>query len=213
MPEAKQSRVTRIVLVDDHNLFRAGLRALIEREQNLSVVAEAERAQQGLETVASHGCDLVIVDYNLPDHDGPWLIQQLTRQNPDLPTLLLTQHVEADKVRQVMDCGCHGYLIKGADERELLTAIEVVAAGGIYVHPSVAHALIGPRRDEVVLSERESSIIELLTRGKSNKEMAQLLHVSLGTIKNDLSLLYQRLKVSDRTQLVAEAIAMGLVKT
>lgn len=204
--------VTRIILVDDHNLFRAGIKALLASQDDLSVVAEAATAREGLEAVQSHRCDLVVLDFNLPDQDGPWVVARIRQHAPRLPILLLSQYTDPDRVRQVMEAGCHGYVVKTAEEHELLSAIAVVAAGGIYVHPAVAPALLGPRPSEHDFSPREVAIMRFLINGLSNQEIAERLHVSLGTVKRDLSALYARLSVGDRTQLLAEAIARGLVE-
>jgi DNA-binding NarL/FixJ family response regulator len=204
--------MTRIVLIDDHNLFRAGIKALLMAEPDLSVVAEAATAEEGFQAVQSHSCDLVVVDYNLPDQDGPGLITRIRRYFPDLPILLLSQHTDFDRVREVMDCGCHGYMVKSADEHDLLTALRLVAAGGIYVHPIVAPALLirGPEEEE--FSSRQKAVMRLVATGCSNQDIADRLHVSLGTVKRDLSILFERTGVSDRTQLLVEAITRRLVE-
>ena len=200
-----------LAIVDDHTLFRAGIRAILASHSDVSIVCEASTARDGFAAVTRQPCDCALVDYHLPDEDGPWLVRELLRVQADLPILLLSQHVEPDKVRHAMDCGCSGYLVKTAEEQELLTAIRIVAAGGIYVHPAVAQALRGPRSGSGSYSSREMDIMRLLRRGLSNAEIADSLHVSLGTVKRALLILYKRLGVTDRTQLLAEAYARGLL--
>lgn len=201
----------RIVLVDDHNLFRAGIKALLAAAEGFEVVAEAATAAEGLEAVERFRCDLVVLDFNLPDQPGPSLAERIRRRFPELPILLLSQYEDPDRVRQVMATGCHGYVVKSAGEDELLAALRVVAAGGIYVHPAVARAVLGGREAVPEHGPRDLSILRLLKQGKSNQEIAGQLDVSYGTIKRDLSLLYERFSVSDRTQLLAQAMARGLV--
>lgn len=208
----KGNGVTRIVLVDDHSLFRAGLKALLARQDNLSVVAEAATATEGCRVVDRYRCDLVLVDYHLPDQDGLWLVDRLRRSHPSLPILVLSQFTELEKVRRIMERGCHGYLVKSASEEELLAAVKVVAAGGVYFHPAVAQAFLQPADTSYKLNARELTIAQLLTNGLGNQQIAQSLNLSLGTIKRELSQLYNRFSVSDRTQLVAELLARRLVE-
>lgn len=204
--------MTRIVLIDDHKLFRAGLKALLSTEEDLTVAAEATTGQEGLEAVERFRCDLVVLDFNLPDVEGPMLARRIRMRFPGLPILLLSRYEDPERVRQAMEVGCNGYLVKSADEEEFLTALRVVASGGIYVHPAVARALLGGRPAGPELSSRELTVIRYVARGLSNPEIAQRLLVSLGTVKRDLSLLYERFSVTDRAQLVAEAMAHGLVE-
>lgn len=204
--------MTRIVLIDDHKLVRGGFKALLSAQPGLSVVAEAGTAREGFEAVERTRCDLVILDFNLPDADGPSLVTLIRRHYPKLPVLLLSQHTEPDKVRYAMDCGCHGYVVKSAEEEDLLTAIRIVAVGGIYVHPSVAEACLGRRETALEFTPRDVAILRMLASGVSNQELSERLHVSLGTIKRDLSQLFARLDVSDRTQLLAAAISRGLIE-
>jgi DNA-binding NarL/FixJ family response regulator len=203
--------VADIILVDDHTLFRAGLKALLAPLDDLEVVAEASTAREGLEAIERSRCDLAVIDLNLPDQDGRQLALAIRQRRSALPILVLSQHDDPLRVRQIMQCGCNGYLVKTAEEDELITAIRVTAAGGMYVHPSVAQALLG-RDAGRVLTEREEDMLSLLPHGLSNQEIADRLHVSLGTIKRDLSNLYERFSVSDRTHLLAEAINRGLIE-
>jgi DNA-binding NarL/FixJ family response regulator len=188
------------------------MKALLATQSEYRVVAEASNARAGLEAVQRHGCDLVLIDYHLPDEDGPWLVAKLRHMYPDLATLVVSQFTEPERVRKAVDSGCNGYVVKSAEERDLLTALRVVAAGGIYIHPTVAPIFLR-LDDTLVLSDRERETIQLLTDGLSNQQMADRLNVSLGTVKRDLSQLYDRLAVSDRTQLVTEAIARGLAES
>ena len=204
--------MARILLIDDHNLVRSGIKALLTAQPGLEVVAEAGTAREGFEAVERCRCDLVIVDFNLPDEDGTWVVLQIRRFYPRLPILMLSKFTDPDKVRYAMDCGCHGYIVKSAEEEDLLLAVRVVVSGGIYVHPAVADACLGRRDTAEEFSPRDVAILRLLTGGQSNHEISARLHISLGTVKRDLAQLFARLEVSDRTQLVAAAIARGLVE-
>ncbi|MCA9780827.1 MAG: response regulator transcription factor, partial [Candidatus Eremiobacteraeota bacterium] len=206
----KDTCVTRIILIDDHNLFRAGIKSLLASQPGLSVVSEASDAVSGLDAVHRYRCDLVVLDYNLPDHDGVWLVEKIRKAFGKLPVLVLSQFLEPTKVRRILQAGAFGYVVKAAEENDLLAAITAVGQGGLYVHHAVAEAALWSQDNEEPLSEREEAIVGLLAEGVSNKEMADRLNVSLGTVKRDLSLLFEKFSVSDRTQLLAEAMRQGL---
>jgi NarL family two-component system response regulator LiaR len=201
----------RIILIDDHNLFRAGIKSLLASQPGLSVVAEASSAEEGLDAVRRYRCDLVVLDYNLPDRDGVWLVEEIRKVYPRLPILVLSQFLEPGKVRRVLDTGAYGYVVKSAEEEELLAAIGSVGKGGLYVHHAVAQAALWSDEMRESFSEREVAILSMLGDGVSNKEMADRLNVSLGTVKRDVSNLFDKFSVTDRTQLLAEAIRQGLV--
>ncbi len=205
--------MTRIILIDDHNLFRAGIKSLLALKPGLSVVAEASTAEAGLDAVHRYRCDLVILDYNLPDRDAVWLVEKVREAYSKLPILVLSQFVEPGKVRRVLEVGAYGYMVKSAEEEDLLAAITAVGRGGLYVHHAVAEAALWGKESVEEFSDREVSILNMLGDGVSNKEMADRLSVSLGTIKRDVSTLFEKFSVTDRTQLLAEAIRQGLVST
>jgi len=207
--------MVRIILIDDHNLFREGIKAIFQSSPDISVVAEAATAAAGVQAAERYACDLVVADFALPDYEAPWLLGQLRKRKANFPILMLSQHVDYDKVRQVIAMGANGYIVKTASREELMQAVSVVAAGGIYVHPAVAPALLaqpGPSDGRAILSARERAILELLVQGLSNPSIADRLHVSLGTVKGDLQGLFSKLAVSDRTRLAATALARGLVE-
>lgn len=210
--EVEASRMLRVILIDDHNLVRDGIKAILTAQPDVTVVAEAATAREGFAAVQSCRCDLVIVDFNLPDEEGTWVVLQIRRVFPRLPVLLLSQYTDPEKVRYAMDCGCHGYVVKSAPQRDLLAAVQLVGAGGIYVHPAVAEACLGRRESREEFKTRDLTMLRLLATGLSNQQMSTRLNVSVGTVKRDLAQLFARLGVSDRTELVAEAVARGLVE-
>lgn len=204
--------MTRIILIDDHNLFREGMKALFQSNPDISVVAEAATAELGVQAVERTPADLVVADFSLPDYEAPWLLGRVRQKRPDLPVLMLSQFTELERVRQVMALGANGYVVKTASRDELMQAVSIVAAGGIYVHPAVAKALLTrPEAGPEEFTPREKGILQLLIHGLSNQEIAERLHVSVGTVKGDLRGLFAKLAVADRTQLLAAAIAKGLI--
>ena len=205
--------VIRVILIDDHQLMRAGVRLMIEAAPDVEVVGEAAKAQEGLELIATCECDLVVADFNLPDYEAPWLLTQLRKRQLSVPLLMLSQYTEGEKIRQIMSLGASGYVVKTATREEFLTAVQVVASGGIYVHPAVASALLSqPATQSPLLSSREFAILQLLMEGLSNPAIAGRLHVALATVKADMQNLFVKLGVKDRTRLVATALARGLIR-
>ena len=207
----------KIMMVDDHDLVREGLRHLLESEPGWQVVGECRRAGDCLEALAGCSPDLVLVDLNLPDGSGLDLLVRIREQYPQLPALVLSSSEEIDTVVEAMRAGAGGYLVKSARREEMLSAVRTVADGGAYLHPRVAPAVLqqlreGPARKngELDLTSREQAVVSQVSQGRSNAEIAERLMVSLGTVKNDLTLIFRKLGVRDRTQLMAEVARRGL---
>lgn len=205
------------MVVDDHDLVREGLRHLLESEPGWQVVGECQRAGDCLEALARCSPDLVLVDLNLPDGSGLELLGQIQERFAKVPTLVLSSSEEIDTVVKAMRAGASGYLVKSARREEMISAVRTVADGGAYLHPRVAPAVLlqlreGPARknSETALTSREHGVVRHVSQGLSNAEIAELLMVSLGTVKNDLTLIFRKLGVRDRTQLIAEAARRGL---
>lgn len=184
---------------------------MLASQPGLTVVAEASSSEEGLDAIHRYRCDLVILDYNLPDRDAVWLVEKVRGAFGTLPILVLSQFMEHAKVRRVLEAGAYGYVVKSAEEEDLLAAITAVGRGGLYVHHAVAEAALWSKETKENLSEREVGILGMLVEGVSNKEMADRLNVSLGTIKRDFATLFEKFSVSDRTHLLAEAIRQGVV--
>ena len=205
----------RIILIDDHQLFREGLKAMFQPEPDITVVAEAATALEGVEAAERCPCDLFVADFSLPDYEAPWLLEQLRKRRAEVRVLMISQYTDFDKVRQILALGANGYLVKTAKREELMQAVSIVAAGGIYIHPAVARALTvqpDPAAGQSLVTPRERAILQLLVEGLSNPAIARRLHVSLGTIKGDMQQLFSKLAVTDRTRLAATALAKGLVE-
>lgn len=204
-----------VLLVDDHYILREGVKALIESESEIKVVACAATAQEGLAKALSFTIDVALIDYSLPDYDGVWLLQRLRTQKPDLPVLVLSMHTDRDIVVRALSEGAAGYLPKSVETSELLTAIRAVCQGGSYLHPTIAPHLLGALRKgtkdfpSVELSERELHILQRAAEGWSNQRIADELFLSISTIKSDLRDLFRKLNASTRTEVVAEAIRRG----
>jgi DNA-binding NarL/FixJ family response regulator len=207
--------VIRIVLVDDHPVIRAGLRALIEGQEDLVVVAEAEALEQAVVAVTDQRPDLVLMDLNLGKHQaGGVEATAAVRALPNPPEVLVltTYDTEADILR-VLDAGARGYLLKDAPPADLFAGIRATARGETVLAPSVAATLIRRTTSGAnTITEREVEVLELLSRGLGNKEIARELFVSEATVKSHLSHIYTKLAVDTRAGAVAAAIERRIIR-
>lgn len=205
----------RIVLVDDHPVVRAGLRALIEGQEDLVVVAEAEALEHAVAAVTEQRPDVVLMDLNLGQGQAGGVdVTAALRVLPDPPEVLVltTYDTEADILR-VLEAGARGYLLKDAPPPELFAGIRSTARGETVLAPSVAATLI--RRTTAgatTITEREVEVLELLSRGLGNKEIARELFVSEATVKSHLSHVYTKLGVDTRAGAVAAAIERRVIR-
>ena len=205
----------RVLLVDDHYILREGVKALIETESEIEVIASASTAEEGLAKALENPVDVALIDYSLPDHDGVWLLARIQQEKPKLPVIVLSMHTGRDTVVRVLSAGASGYLPKSVDRAELLSAIRSAYRGGPYIHPSIAPLLFEVLRDTrqeeplLELSERERHILSLAADGWTNQRIADELFLSISTIKADLRTLFQKLNASTRTEAVAEALRRG----
>lgn len=206
----------RIVLVDDHPVVRAGLRALIEGQDDLAVVAEADTMQHAVAAVTEQRPDVVLMDLNLGKDQASGVDVTTTLRtlpNPPEVLVLTTYDTEADILR-VLEAGARGYLLKDAPPPELFAGIRSTARGETVLAPSVAATLI--RRTTAgasTITEREVEVLELLSRGLGNKEIARELFVSEATVKSHLSHIYTKLGVDTRAGAVATAIERRIIRT
>jgi len=204
---------TRIFLLDDHDLVRKGLCALLSKEPDLLVIGESKTTAGALSLVARLQPDLILLDMNLPDSSGMEACRRLTQIAPKVRILVLTSHAAETMVSAAIRSGAHGYLLKDVTTPELLLAIRTVAGGRGYLDPRITqHALYwiramaspeslphGIRR----LSPQERLILPLLAKGQTNKQIAAELRLSDKTIKNYLANIFDKLGVNRRTEAVA----------
>lgn len=208
----------RVVLVDDHPLFRSGLHATIERAHGLAVAAEAASGEELLALLGTTRCDVVLMDLRMPGLGGLEATRRVTAM-PDAPAVVVLTMVEDDDaVVAALRAGAHGYLLKGADADEVVAAVRLVAAGGVVMGPAVATRLLGhlarprpePRPPFPELTERERQVLELLACGRSTAGIAAELALSTKTVRNYLSSTYAKLQVTDRYEAIARARGHGL---
>ncbi|HXU74484.1 MAG TPA: response regulator transcription factor [Polyangia bacterium] len=207
--------MTRVVLVDDHELFREGLRALLQGEQ-VSVVGTAGDAREAIRLLDDSACDLVIVDVTLPGPSGVSLLRDLKRAQPHRPVLMLTMHTHADVVADAFDNGADGYALKSQSPAELLEAIHAVVAGERYLAPTLRTATSDGGGDSStpsgllrMLTRREREIFELLVRGENNRAIGRLLFISVKTVETHRTRLMRKLEVHSIAELVRLAARHG----
>ena len=208
----------RVCLVDDQELVRRGLKALLELLGGIEVAAEAADGEAALEAVASCKPDVLLLDVRMPKLNGVQVVEALASRGNLPPTLLLTTFEDDSALIQGVKAGARGYLLKGASPETLLAALRAVAAGGTYLYAPLVSDITreGMRQSDVpdvldALTERELEILRLMASGIGNREIATALALREGTVKNHVSSIFSKLGVTDRTKAVLRAIASGLV--
>ncbi|MFD2615826.1 response regulator [Terrilactibacillus laevilacticus] len=224
---------TKIALIDDHRLFREGVKRILEMESDFEVVAEGDNGSVVEAIIEGSNPDVILMDINMPEMNGVEATRSLVKKYPDVKILILSIHDDETYVTHVLKCGALGYLLKEMDADSLIEAVKVVADGGAYIHPKVTHNLVkefrrlaenGYQREASgfrdieyqkplhILTRRECEVLQLMTDGKSNRLIGEALYISEKTVKNHVSNILQKMNVDDRTQAVVQAIKKGWVK-
>ena len=223
---------TSIIIIDDHQLFREGVKRILDFESSFDVVAEGDDGSEAMDLVEEHKPDVVIMDINMPNMNGVEATKVLVQRYPDTKVIILSIHDDENYVQHALKTGAQGYLLKEMDADALIDAVRVVAEGGSYLHPKVTHNLVkeyrrlaaeeGADRDSLhaveirrplhLLTRRECEVLQLLADGKSNRAIGETLYISEKTVKNHVSNILQKMNVNDRTQAVVMAIKNGWVE-
>ncbi len=210
----------RVVLADDHVMVRQGIRQFLEEEGDIAVVAEAANGEEALRLVAEHRPDVTILDIQMPGMSGVEATRQLRARFPDARILILTAHDDDPYVFALLRAGADGYILKSAPAEDLARAVRSVAAGEPALSPEVARKVVqqavagGPTRaSESVetLTERELEVLELTSRGLTNKAIGRQLGISSRTVQGHLANIYDKLGVASRTEAVTEALRQGWI--
>jgi len=206
---ATPERIT-VLIVDDHPMMRLGIAAIINDQQDLTVVAQAGTGEQAVDLWRQHRPHVTLMDLRLPGMSGVEAIRAIRRENPRARVVVLTTYEGDEDVHQALEAGAQGYLLKGMSPEALVDALRRVHAGSRVLPPPVARSLDSrvPNSD---LSAREHEVLSLIAQGRSNKEIAATLRITEGTVKCHVTMILSRLGVSDRTQAVVAAVQRGIV--
>lgn len=208
--EPRPASGVRVLIADDHVVFRMGLRAFLEGE-GMEVLAEASNGEECVRLYREHRPDLLILDMRMPGTDGASALETIRRDDLGARVLILTSYGTEEEVYRALKLGALGFLIKDAMRDELRAAIEKVLQGREHIPYAIACRL-AERLSRQELSTREREILRLLTTGLTNREIAHVLGISPSTIKNHLNALYAKLEVSDRTEAATASLTRGLVQ-
>ena len=198
----------RVVVVDDHQVVRAGLRMLLSRYEDLELVGEAADGQAGLEMVGATGPDVVLMDLSMPVLDGVAATRRITAEHPDVHVVALTTFADREHVTAAIDAGAIGYLLKDADPEALAGGIRAAARGEVPLDPRAAQVLLDRRRGneepatrgQADLTPRELEVLELVGHGLSNRLIARRLGISEKTVKAHLTRIFGQIGAADRVQ-------------
>jgi len=210
----------RMLIVDDHTLFRESLRSHLSTQENIQVVGEAGDGIEAINKTAELQPDVILMDFAMPNLNGLQATLQIKKNNPAVKILILTMYETGPHVYQILRAGASGYILKKAPTKELISAIEAVFQGEAFLCPSVTKQVLDDYleqaevREEAAhgeLTKRELELIGLIAEGKTNKEIANLLSISVHTVQTHRLNLMKKLEVHDRTQIVRYAIRRGLI--
>lgn len=213
----------RVLLVDDHKLTRLGLQTALSRDQGIQVVGEAVDGATAVELARQLRPDVVLMDIQLPGLNGVEATRRIVQELPDVKVIMLTMYREEQQAVEALRVGAMGYLHKDADPDELLDAIRTVAAGQAVMTPELATRVLGTLQRMqgqdlaqaepagAKLSEREGTLLRLVAQGLSNKEIAGRIGISDSRVRNQLSEIYRKIQVQDRTQAAMYAVEKGLL--
>jgi two-component system response regulator NreC len=206
----------RIVLVDDHVLVRQGLKALIENDGS-QVVGEASDGQEALRQVESFRPDIVVMDISMPSFNGLNAAREIGRSFPKTKTILLTQHDESQYVSEALETGVKGYVLKNQAAGDLLQAIKQVSRGHVYLSPGVSQAVVESYhlkldKTKTRLTPREKQVLQLIAEGKSTRDIASLLGISVKTAESHRTRLMHKLDIHETASLVLYAVRKGIVQ-
>jgi DNA-binding NarL/FixJ family response regulator len=213
--------VVNILIVDDHTLFRTGIRKMLETETDMHVVGEAATGREALDQARELMPDVILMDIKMPDLDGVAAARTLHREMPHMGIIFVTMFEDDEFIFQGLQAGGRGYILKDADPETMLRAIRAVAHGESLLGTTVAQKVMRqfsalPGKQTSLfddLTPRELEVLKLIAEGLSNKEIAEELTISEKTVKNHINNIFSKLHVNDRSQAILYAIRKGLVKT
>jgi DNA-binding NarL/FixJ family response regulator len=209
----------RVLIADDHQLFRDGLKVLLLSAPDTEVAGEAATGREAIDLAAETQPDVILMDLRMPGVDGIEASRQIVRTSPHIKVLMVTMFDDDQSVFAAMRAGARGYVLKGATHEEMLRAIRAVGSGEAIFSPSIAARLMDfftasrstiPKEVFADLTDREREILGLIARGESNADIAEALTISIKTVRNHVSNIFSKLQVADRAQAVIRAREAGL---
>ncbi len=211
-------RKIKILLVDDHAIMRDGIKALLSIYDDIEVVGEASEGREALEMARELNPDVVVMDISMPGMDGLEVTHRLTKRNPKMKVIILTQHDNKEYILSTIKVGAAGYIPKKALGSDLVSAIRAVCSGDSFLYPSAAKTLIDDYRKQAEqpdiyesLTEREREILKLIAEGRTSREIAESLYISQKTVQGHRTKIMEKLDLHNRTELIKYAMRKGLV--
>jgi DNA-binding NarL/FixJ family response regulator len=208
----------KVAITDDHPIVANGLKKILDDFENINVVAVYATGNDMLKEVGASLPDVMLLDMNLPDLEGPDLARQLLKKFPAIKIIVLTSSDVTVQVKKMLQIGCQGYLLKDSDDKTIVEAIEAVYNGGQYLSPVIQQQLVNDmfrnknQKQNTLLTRREKEVLQLITQEYTNQEIADKLFISLHTVDNHRSSLLQKLDAKNTAGLVKKAIENGLVE-
>ena len=215
----RSAEPTRVVVADDHALFRYGLKAMLANAEDFEVVGEAATGEEVVEKVAQTRPDVILMDIQMPGINGIEATRRVLERYPSIGVVVVTMFEDDDSVFAAMRAGARGYVLKGADAEEVLKVVGAVAEGEAHFGPEIARRLMvffsapkpaAPSEAFPELTAREAELLDLIARGLNNAEIAKRLYVSQKTVRNHVSNIFLKLQVADRAQAIVKAREAGL---
>jgi DNA-binding NarL/FixJ family response regulator len=211
----------RVMIADDHPLVRGGLRHLLEREGEFQVIAEAADGYEAIDLAALHKPDVILLDVGMPRLSGPDAALSISQKVPTARIVMVSMHSDEGYVLRALKAGARGYLLKASPEADVLAAVRAVASGNAYFSPRITKLLVEEYVVEVrrrgaedsydLLSVREKEVLHVLASGKSNRDIADLLHISISTVETHRNNIFQKLHLHNLAELILYAVRKGLI--
>ncbi len=207
-----------VVLVDDHAVVRSGLRLLLEAHEDIEVVGEAGNGKDAVFRARAFKPNVILLDVVMPGENGIEVLPKLLKESPDTKVLVLSMQDDPSYVREAFAAGASGYVLKEAADEEVVSAVREIAGGGHYVHPALGARMVAAEAQERAaaeadpLSDREREVLRLLALGHTNQEIAKQLYISVRTAESHRSHIMQKLRLTNRAELVRYALTHGLLE-
>jgi DNA-binding NarL/FixJ family response regulator len=210
------SRKTRILLADDHTLVRRGFALILSKQQDQEIVGEAQNGREAVELAEKLQPDVVVIDVSMPELNGIEATRRISDKCPKTRVLALSMHRDAVYVREILRAGARGYLVKDADDDTFLLAVRAVARGEAYLSPSIADAVLSDYRKHItnpidLLTSREREVLHMIAEGKTNKEIANILELSVYTVEAHRGKIMEKLNLHNTGDIVRFAARNGLI--